>query len=466
MDKRKSVVVLNSPLFKEDNPRYDEDSLPPIGLGIIATAIRDAGHCVKFIDAVAENIPLANLIETINSLNPDFLCLNIFSTNLILVHELVEGIKCDLKIIIGGLATKDLRTEIFSWKTKLNIDIVHGDGELIVLDLMSDSSRLNPLFTQSSFRYFLVDQNSEYYVKDISHEVLDRSFFTNEPIIHPFGFLEATVITSRGCIYNCAFCAAAQSVNRDLGTREKSIESVIAEIKSILSFYPDVHSIRVLDDLFLKNANSIDRAIEIFSQFEIKWRAMAHVETFKNVSEETVQKLVESGCHELFIGIESGSPEILKKIHKSHNCEKIKRSITLLLKNGINVKGYFIYGFPGETEADFEKTFQLASYFRNYGIQHNTTFRTSVFQYRPYHGTELFHQINDAYKNDVNHLVSIEPNPQLSDLIGRLQFNFHSGNYSNETTELVQQYILNTTNLNSLRIFDPNTTRNEGSESN
>lgn len=452
-----NVLIINSPLFKEKNPLYDEDSLPPIGLGLIATSLKNKDCVVRLIDAVAKNIPLNELISYVNTIKPMFICSNVFTTNLELVKELIESINFSTHIIIGGLSTNSLYNEIFDWKTDNPIDIVHGDGELIVPDIVFDNIKQSPYDANDNRRFFKVDNTSIYYVYNISNDFLDRSFFVNEPVDHPFGFKEANIITSRGCIYNCAFCAAATSLNRELGTREKDIKSIVAEINHLIKIYPGLQSIRVLDDLFLKNSTTVNKAIQVFNNFDLQWRSMAHVQTFKNVSEETIITLKESGCNELFIGIESGSPKILKQIHKTSDLNLIKENLAKLLRNGINIKGYFIYGFQNETIEDFEMTYSLAKYLKDISDRYGSRFRTSVFQFRPYHGTELYHDLEHKLGDKTfNRVSSVEPNKKLSDLVGRLQFNFHSGNYSDESIDTVQEFIYKTTNLNSIPLLFPN----------
>lgn len=453
MNSRKKIIVLNSPLFRVKNPLYDEDSLPPIGLGLIATELKSQEFDVELIDAVALNLSIDELVSIISLKKPDFICTNVFTTNFQLVKDLVETIQIKAHFVIGGLSTKDLYNEIFSWQTNNPIDIIHGDGEKIITDIILNTLKECPISYNENRQYFTIDTLSMYYVKDISDENLDRSFFSNEPTHHPLGFTEANIVTSRGCIYNCAFCAAANSINRSLGIREKSSMSISSEIQHLVNIYPGLQSIRILDDLFLKNSQTIDKAIDIFKNYNLQWRSMAHIETFRNISDEKIKSLKLSGCKELFIGIESGSPRILKQIHKTHDIEKIKANISLLLRNGINVKGYFIFGFPEETEADFKMTYELAHYLKDESVKYKTVFRTSVFQYRPYHGTELYKSIKDYEKHFVNKILPTIPNPALSGLIGRLQFNFHSGNYSCAEIQVVQDYIYKTSNLNTLCIF-------------
>lgn len=447
------VLIVNSPLFREKNNKYDEDSLPPIGLGYIATRLKTVGHDVTLLDAVELNLPLKVLIERIGEIQPDVLATNIFTTNYELVKELVEATLSGVHIIIGGLSTKDLYQDIFNWKSSNAIDIVFGDGELICEDIISGELKQKALEFKGIKRAFKVDTHSPYYVQDISHLHLDRSFFINEPIVHPLGFIEANIVASRGCIYNCAFCAAASSVNREFGIRERSVTSLQHELYEIKERLPMVNSVRVLDDLFLKNSRTIDNAIETFKPFDFQWRSMAHVMTFNRVEPKTLVELKMSGCRELFIGVESGSPKILRSIHKTPKPDTIRRNLESVMRAGISLKTYFIYGFPGEEESDMELTYQLAESLREIADKYGVGFRTSVFQFRPYHGTELYHRLQDSGTLEEG-VTRIEPNVDLSDKIGRLQFNFHSGNQSNVASHVVHDYIYRTTNLSCGKILE------------
>jgi len=445
------VLIINSPLFRERNLLYDEDSLPPIGLGHIATNLKNNGIDVSLIDAVYERIPLSELLDTINYHRPEFIASNIFTTNYELVKELVESVKFKTHFIIGGLSTKELYRDILEWETQNQITVVTGDGELIAPDIVTGSVKDKPFLEMNNHRVFVVDQQSSYLVNDISTVPLDRSFFLNEPVIHPLGFTEANIVASRGCIYNCTFCAAARSLNMDYPVRERSEESVIKELEDIRSAYPKVNSIRVLDDLFLKKKEQVQKAINVFSHFDFSWRSMAHVQTFNQVEDDLMLDLKKSGCYELFIGIESGSPKILSEIKKTKNIGAIVTNLTKVFKAGINMKGYFIYGFPDETKEDMEMTLNLAETLKETSLQYNVNFRTSVFQYRPYHASQIYHDLEmEGHNLQVN---SVQPDVELSSLVGRQQFNFHSGNYSKVDISEVRDYIYRTLNLNGGEIF-------------
>ncbi len=180
---------------------------------------------------------------------------------------------------------------------------------------------------------------------------------------------------------------------------------------------------------------------------------MAHVQTFKGVSVEELIELKNSGCDELFIGVESGSPKILKSINKTNKVDVIQNNLINVLKAGIAIKAYFIYGFPDETIEDMELTYQLAYRLSQAAKENNTHFRTSVFQYRPYHGTAIYETLIDEGHNPYD-ITSIIHDDKLSGLVDRLQYNFHSGNYSKVGLESLHSYICKTTNLNSTKLFE------------
>jgi anaerobic magnesium-protoporphyrin IX monomethyl ester cyclase len=445
------VLIINSPLFRDFNPNYDEDSLPPLGLGYIGTKLRLHGIEVSLLDAVFGRIPLNDLINQINKDRPDFIAINVFTTNKDLVKEMVEGVNYKTHFIIGGLSTKSLYKEVLQWETENPVDIVTGDGELITLAIVTNTVSQLPFIEKGNRRVFQVNDDSMYLVRDISNVPLDRSFFLNEPLKHELGFTEANIVASRGCVFNCAFCAAARSGNTERKPRERTDESLIAELSELNDLFPEVNSIRVLDDLFLKGNKNIHQAINVFSRFRYQWRSMAHVSTFNGASDEMMKALKKSGCHELFIGIESGSPKILKEIHKTHDLDLIGRNLSKVFRAGINIKGYFIYGFPGETEQDMSMTYNLALRLKRIAMEYEVNFRTSVFQFRPYDGTELHHRLESDGAN--LKVQQVMPNPELSDLVGRLQFNFHSGNYSTVDNQVLNSYIYRTTNLNGGKLF-------------
>lgn len=438
----KRFVLLNSPIFydsREENEQY----LPPLGLGYIATYLEMAQLDVEIIDCVKENKSVIEIIDNINNSKPTYVGINVFTQNYDLVKQIVEGIDFSCECFIGGQAVKSIYHKILQWNVKNRLNIIIGEGELIIPHIVLKTCVQQPL-EQKELKYvYKVDKDSLYYPNDISDIILDRKCISNEIICNHYGDNEVAIVTSRGCVFNCAFCGGARSLNEDVTIRVRTQESIVAEIKEIISLYPTVQSIRILDDLFLRNTESIDMANNIFAQFPgLKWRGMAHVvPLLKNV--DKIKDLKIGGCKELFIGIESGSELIRKKINKLGSVDDIIYVAKEILKNGIDLKGYFIYGFPQENETDFKKTYELAIKLKEISKNELGNFRASVFQFRPYDGTQLYNEI--VSNSGIIH--GCKASEVINCFDGRVQFNFDFGNYSCESDELLYKYIIQTQKL-------------------
>lgn len=442
MIKMSEFLLINSPIFWGSKTE-DDDYLSPLGQGYIATQLDKAGIEVELLDSVKRTMSVEDILGYIKSTKPRYVGLNIFTQNYSIVKHIVENASFDGYVFIGGQAVKFMYDDILTWNCQNKCDIIIGEGEYIIPALCKRECQEQPIKVAGNKRVFRVTKDSKYFPADISREGLNRRFLHDELIINHYGEKEAAIITSRGCLYDCAFCGGARSLNGDVTPRIRDEASIVSELEEIVQIYPELSSIRILDDLFLRNPASFDLAIRVFRQFEgIHWRGMAHVLSLKG-SIDKLCDLFDSGCRELFIGIEAGSPRVRKQINKLGTREDIVKVISHILEQGIDVKGYFIYGFPDETEADYYETFELAKDLKSISLKTKGNFRTSVFQFRPYHGTKLYNELIAKYGK----IEKCEPNESISSAIGRSQFNFKSGNYSATTEDVMNQYITWTQNL-------------------
>ena len=434
-------ILINSPIFW--NPTEEDDYLSPLGQGYIATQLDKEGIDVELLDSVKRMMSVEEIIGYISKSKPEYIGLNIFTQNSDMVKYIVENASFDGDVFIGGQAVKFMYDEILAWNCKNRCYIIIGEGEYIIPAICKKNCHEEPVKTESNKYVYRVTKHSQYFPNNISLQGMNREFLTDELTTNHYGEKEAAIITSRGCLFDCAFCGGAKSLNDDIIPRIRNEDSIVVELEELVRLYPDMSSVRVLDDLFLRNPASFDLAIRVFRKFDgIHWRGMAHVLSLKG-SLNKLCDLRDSGCRELFIGIEAGSQRIREYINKLGDREDIINVIRNVLEHGIDVKGYFIYGFPGETEEDYRATFDLAKELKSISAKTKGNFRTSVFQFRPYHGTKLYNEIVEKYGK----VEKIEPNYKISDVIGRSQFNFMSGNYSATTEDVLDQYITNTQKL-------------------
>lgn len=438
----KKFVLINSPLFWERTDE-EEEYLSPLGLGYIATYLKKAGLEVTLLDSVKERLGVEDILKQVPEIKPEFVGINVFTQNYELVQYIIEKMPIQCECFVGGQVVKSIYEDILEWQISNKINIIIGEGEFIIPAIVLENCEEKPIEHLDNKFVYKVDGNSQYFPKDISKIYLDRLFLKNEIVNNHYGEKEAAIITSRGCVYDCAFCGGARGLNKDISIRMKDVESIKYEIAEICDLYPDLQSIRILDDLFLRNETSISQAEDIFRNFPLlHWRGMVHVLSLINCLDK-VKLLKHCNCKELFIGIESGSNTIRKRINKLGDVSSVIAVIRELLINGIDVKGYFIYGFPDETKEDMEETYKLACELRNISEKCEGTFRPSVFQFRPYHGTKLY---NEILGKGID-IPNCHYNSSMYPLKGRSQFNFCSGNYSRVSDEILEEYILKTQKL-------------------
>lgn len=434
----KKFVLINSPLFWE-RTNEEEEYLSPLGLGYIATYLKKVGLEVLLLDSVKERLGVDDILKQVSEIKPEFVGINVFTQNYELVQYIIEKMSIQCECFVGGQVVKSIYETILDWQTSNKVNIIIGEGELIIPAIVLENCKEKPIEHLDNKLVYKVDRNSQYFPEDISKIYLDRSFLKNEIINNHYGEKEAAIITSRGCAYDCAFCGGARGLNKDISIRMKDVESVKHEIAEICDLYPDLKSIRILDDLFLRNETSISQAADIFQEFsQLHWRGMVHVLSLIKCLDK-IQLLKNCNCKELFVGIESGSNTIRKRINKLGDISSVISVIRELLIHGIDVKGYFMYGFPDETQEDMEETYKLACELRNISEKCEGTFRPSVFQFRPYHGTRLY---NEILEKGID-IPNCHYNSSYT-LKGRSQFNFCSGNYSRVPDEILEEYIVKT----------------------
>jgi radical SAM superfamily enzyme YgiQ (UPF0313 family) len=165
-----------------------------------------------------------------------------------------------------------------------------------------------------------------------------------------------TIMTSRGCPYNCIFCSSSLQFGKQW--RGHSVERVIDELK-VLRYKYNKKEIEFLDDTFTLN---MKRAIELTKRMyeeglDIRWSASARVNLF---SEEIARNMKMAGAHTVYFGIESGSQKILDFIGKGITPDLAKKSVGIANKAGLNTLGSFIIGFPDDTVEDVKTTINFS----------------------------------------------------------------------------------------------------------
>ncbi len=78
-----------------------------------------------------------------------------------------------------------------------------------------------------------------------------------------------------------------------------------------------------------------------------------------SVDEQILEAAAKSGCIRIDYGVESGHPETLKRIHKPHTIDMVRRIVPLTDRFGIEPCVFFIFGFPWEGPKETKETFRF-----------------------------------------------------------------------------------------------------------
>lgn len=158
----------------------------------------------------------------------------------------------------------------------------------------------------------------------------------------------------RGCPYSCTFCSTRQTWRQHF--RLKSPRRLVNEIKHIRDNISKNIPVEIIHD----NLSVNRKALLQFCQYlpkGITWRLCARIDL---LDKAVIQKLSQSGCAGMLIGIESGSPRIQRIIRKNIDLGQAYKNILLINKSGMEPRYSFITGFPQERADDFNKTIKYA----------------------------------------------------------------------------------------------------------
>jgi len=187
-----------------------------------------------------------------------------------------------------------------------------------------------------------------------ARDLFDNQAYKNH-YFKKFGYTVTSLITSRGCPFNCDFCSRPVFGNQ---FRTRTAMNVVDEMETVLSFGYD--RIWFADDCFTLNRK---RLINICGEIverglKIDWECLSRVDT---IDAEVAHKMKKAGCVRVFFGIESGNDSVLALMNKRATTNQARDAVRTAKSAGIQVGAFFIVGYPGETDETLLDTVRFAS---------------------------------------------------------------------------------------------------------
>jgi len=401
------VLLVNPPFEQEEESvgktksvRKVLNIIPPLGITYIAAVLEKIGAEVKIIDC-ATGVSYEKVFKMLKEEFPDVIGITSTTPAFVNAKKVASFVRRELprvKTIIGGAQVSALPHE--TMETSLFDIGVLGEGELTIEKLFknyenNDFKELDKINGIVYVNENGVQQNkNQEFINNLDSIPLPARHLLPHPICYqptpascrrvPY----AVMITSRGCPAQCTFC------DRKIfgeSYRMRSTANLFAEIEEVVSKY-GVREIRFFDDTFTVKKK---RVYEICDEFErrklnVIWTCLTKV---VNVDGPMLKRMRKAGCWQVLYGLESGDDRMLKLLRKGNTVEKNKRAIRLAKEAGLEVRGDFIVGTPGETWVSLEKTVQFAIDMKLDYAHFN--------KFNPLPGSELYRQlVRQGYKFD------------------------------------------------------------------
>lgn len=339
----------------------EEAPAPPLGICYAAAACEAAGAETKIIDYIVGQYTPEKLSYALSEFKPDIVGATSVTLNFPVAAEIIRAVKeYDPSIITmmgGPHVSFDAENTLRSYP---QIDlIVAGEAEKTL------SQWIPKAFDWSSWQGI---KGLAYLENDVFVHTGQAEFISDIDTLPPpsrrllplskykaLGF-PISIITSRGCPNQCIFCLGRKMVG--FKVRYRNAEKVADEIEELMNL--GFTNINIADDLFTANKKRVKTLCELLMErgLSFTWSAFSRADT---VDEDVLLIMKQAGCIAVSFGIESGNPEMLKRVKKGITKDQAERAAALCKKVGMRAHASFIVGLPGETECTLADTFSFAN---------------------------------------------------------------------------------------------------------
>ncbi len=407
------ILLINPP-----QTFYQGSDLPagnlPLGLMYIAAVLQKAGYAVEILDAfmagagfeekngeaVTIGLPFKQIQEEIRTRKPDIVGIaGPFTSQIghaIQTSKVAKEVNPNILTVVGGPHVTLVPKEFLQEANSVDIAVA-GEGEYAMLEIAQCFEGKKPF---SEIKGIAYRQNGEVIVNPRrpflenldelpypAYDLVDMEQYLSPKIgYRSFQNRAISMITSRGCPFNCCFCAVHLHMGK--GFRAHSAQYVLDHIQYVVGKYK-VKNIFFEDDnltLDLKRFEAICDGI-IERKIKIGWETPNGVRA-DCLTMPLLKKMKQSGANSVFVGVESGDQQILDKVVcKSLDLNRVVEFAKNAKEIGLKTGAFYIIGFPGETKENMQHTVNFALELkRKYDVGMH------LFAATPSYGTRLYEE--------------------------------------------------------------------------
>ncbi len=225
-----------------------------------------------------------------------------------------------------------------------------------------------------------------------------------------------TMLTSRGCLFRCAFC---NTPGYYAGTyRMRSIEQVTEELHDLAEL--GYREIFFRDDLF--RAGRLEEFCDAVMALPFPLSFVVNLRT-ELLTEKRIHIMAQAGCHTMKFGVESGDDTLLKRLDKPSTAQVLE-TFALCRRYGIKTHAHFMIGLPGETKEQMQRTLRF--------LETLDPFTFSLGQFTPHPGSRLYEELSakqtlpqGPWKEALSGNVSAVSDEELRSLLQQAYLRFY-----------------------------------------
>jgi len=384
----------------------------PLGFGYLASVLRQEGFSdVAILDACSLNMTIEQTLDYIKEYQPDVLGLTTMTVTVRNALKLAAATKAlfpEVRVAVGGVHATVCPDEVIS---DPNVDVVvRNEGEHSFLEVMrrweSAKSLEGVLGTSIKADGQVVHHDQAPRVLNLdalpfpARDLMPMHVYKAGLSFPPHIRTRTLLYSARGCPNDCAFCSTA-AVWGGHRCVMRSAESVLDEIEEVVDRF-GVYGFEFADELTTLRKDRLAGLCNGIHQRrlgKVRWVCSS---TVKQMDYDTAKMMKDAGCSMVMMGVESGSPQVLKTLNKRITIDEIINAFDATRRAGLRRAACFMIGAPGESAETVQQSIELARRIRPERVSLNVV--------TPYPGTRFYEEyVDKRTKLDWDQAFSSDP---------------------------------------------------------
>jgi radical SAM superfamily enzyme YgiQ (UPF0313 family) len=354
-NKATKIALVNTPLLKGT---VHHQLFPPIGLAYLAAVLEQNGYEIRIMDCPVCEMDHEKLKADLASFEPTLIGISSMTPTIesaLKSARVAKEVCPDAKVVMGGSHVTFMDRETLAEEPATDI-VVRGEGEETLLELVKQLPDLPKVEDVKGITFRkgnqIVQTPNRPYIQNL--DALPRPAYKYIPVekYRILGRKLLPIMSSRGCPFQCSFCAASQMFGARF--RARSPKNVLDELEWLRDEY-GAEGISFQDDTLTFDRKRIleicDGIIE--RKIRLPWGCGTRADT---VTKEILAKMRAAQCDEVCFGVESGCQRIRDALKKRVSTEQCENAIKWAKEVGMFVTVSVILGYPGETKETLQQT--------------------------------------------------------------------------------------------------------------